>query len=164
MTEEQKATGEKNLAKMNSYALAFAKIDEAILHNYPLEAVAIEESILSDRIWSSLHAAKLPQQKHETLGAALDALKRHEREEKFAAVVGANMISLKKDLTSWWDRRNKVIHGIVKSSQGKGPAITANNFERSAMKAARIGKILARKVDGLTKKQIHKANSKNNED
>lgn len=155
--KSQGENGEKNYAKMDSYALAFRLIDVSILHNFPLEAVAIEESILSDRLWSSLHAANVPSLKHETLGAALAVWNEHQDDSILAAVLGEDLMKLKKDLTNWWDTRNKVIHGIVKAPQGQGSAITAANFEKSAMKTARDGKSLANKVKRFTQKQIRKA-------
>ena len=62
----------KNYAKRDSYALAFEMISTAIRHNFPLQAIAVEESIMSDRIWSALNASKTNGGSKETLGRALE--------------------------------------------------------------------------------------------
>ncbi len=144
----------KNIAKYESYKLAFQLINDSISHNFPLEAVAIEESIISDRLWSSLHAAKVPKLKHETLGDALCAIKGNKNNSIVSSVLGAELLALENDLSNWWEVRNKVLHGIVKPQKDDRPAITATTFVRSAMKAAREGKNLARKVATLTREQI----------
>ena len=48
----------KNYAKRDSYELAFRMIDNAIKYDCPLQAITIEESILADRLWSTLNVGK----------------------------------------------------------------------------------------------------------
>ena len=63
---------------------------------------------------------------------------------------------MRENLVRWWDSRNKLIHGIVKSFRGEKPKIAAANFERSAMKAAAKGLELAKQVCNWSHKQILK--------
>ena len=146
----------KNYAKRDSYALAFGMIATAIHHNFPLQAIAVEESIISDRLWSALNASETSGGKKETLGKALDTWKELVK-NGVSNPLGEEAESMREDLASWWDSRNKLIHGIVKSFRGDGPKIIAANFERSAMKAAVKGEELARQVCNWSAKQVHKA-------
>ena len=146
----------KNYAKRDSYALAFGMISTAIHHNFPLQAIAVEESIISDRIWSALNASKPTGGKKETLGRALEEWK-HLMKNGVLFPIGEEAEPMRENLVSWWDSRNKLIHGIVKSFRGKEPQLAAANFERSAMKSAVKGLELARQVCNWSHKQIRKA-------
>ena len=150
-----KDTEKKNYAKRDSYALAFGMISTAIRHNFPLQAIAVEESILSDRIWSALNASKPTGGKKETLGRALEEWKRL-MEDGVPFPIGEEAETMRENLVRWWDSRNRLIHGIVKSFRGEEPQIAAANFERSAMKAAAKGLGLAKQVCNWSHKQIRK--------
>ena len=142
----------KNYAKQDSYALAYRLIDDAIRHNYPLEAIAVEESILADRLWSVINAKKAKGGKGETLGKALRTWKDYKVKGESENPFDEEMDSFLADLTNWWNRRNKLVHGIVKSFRGEAPAISAHNFIRSATRAAENGLELAKKVSNWSKK------------
>jgi len=68
-----------NVGKRDAYALAFEMIDEAIEAHCPLQAIAIEESVLSDRLWSTLNVGRDrvsdSDLKKQGLGSALIQLK-----------------------------------------------------------------------------------------
>lgn len=145
----------KNYAKRDSYALAFGMIATAIQHNFPLQAIAVEESIISDRLWSALNAGKPNGGKKETLGKALDMWRHLEKSGK-QHPLGEEAEAMRGDLMKWWDSRNRLIHGIVKSFRGEEPKIAATNFERCAMKAAVNGGELARRACNWSQKQIRK--------
>jgi len=134
----------KNTAKGDSYRLAFGMISSAIRHAFPLQAIAVEESILSDRLWAVLNVGKSRAGKHETLGKALTRWKELRKSEK--SPFDDEMEVLYGELSRWWDMRNKMLHGIVKSFHGEAPSIRAESFDRSAMKAAVKGKDLTDKV------------------
>ena len=146
----------KNYAKRDSYALAFGMISTAIRHNFPLQAIAVEESIMSDRLWSALNASKPQGGIKETLGRALEEWTRLVKEGN-PHPLGEEAEAMRGDLVRWWDSRNKLIHGIVKSFRGEEPKITAVNFERSAAKAALKGEELSRRVCNWSHTQIRKA-------
>lgn len=150
-----KQVTKKNYAKRDSYALAFDMITTAIHHNFPLQAIAVEESIISDRLWSALNASKEKGGKKETLGKALDTWKELAKNGE-PKPLGEEAESMREGLASWWDSRNKLIHGIVKSFRGDEPKIVAANFEHSAMKAAVKGEELARQVCNWSTKQVRK--------
>ena len=149
-------TDKKNYAKRDSYALAFEMISTAIRHNFPLQAIAVEESIISDRIWSALNVSKPSGGSKETLGRALEEWKQLLKEGN-PHPIGEEAEAMRKDLANWWDSRNKLIHGIVKSFRGDKPKMIAADFERSAMKSAVKGSELARRTCNWSQTQIRKA-------
>ncbi len=158
-------SGTKNYAKYESYALAFRLIDESVRHNFPLQAIAIEESVIADRLWSTLNIGKPPtRSKNKTLGDALrewkpkDSVKESKRNPN-RLLFDEEMECLCPDLGKWWKKRNVVLHGIVKSAHGESPNISADEFEDKALVVARKGLELAREVDKWTKKRIHRAKS-----
>ena len=146
----------KNMRKYESYKLAFEMIEDGIANKCPLQSIAIEESIVSDRLWAALNASKEKGEKHETLGKALKAWGTL-KERGLAPPFDAEAESMYKELQRWWDARSRLIHGIVKSFRGKGPQTTAAKFRQSAMKAAKSGKELARSVCNWSSKQIRKS-------
>lgn len=157
----------KNIPKGNSYALAHRLMKSAIDHNFPLQAITIQESILADRLWSTLNAHKAKPQKPGTLGKALIEWvpqKRGQTVNANAGLFDQEMVALKPALDKWWDNRNKVLHGIVKSPQGKAPEVGATSFETFAQQVARDGQDLVRRVSNWSKKQIRRDLKKNNED
>jgi hypothetical protein len=153
MKEENK----KNYAKRDSYALASVMLEDAVLHNYPLQAIAIEESILSDRLWSALNSVNVKNGKHESMGTALEVWKKLKKDNSAANPFDAEIETIYTKLSNWWECRNKLIHGIVKSPTGLGPKITAEKFLKSANDAAKKGKELVRFVKNWSKKKVYKS-------
>lgn len=148
--------GAKNLRKYESYVLAFKMIEDGMSNKCPLQSIAIEESIMSDRIWSALNSTKDKGRKHETLGKALDEWKKLKKEGE-PLPFDNEVDAMYKELRCWWDVRSRLIHGIVKSFRGKAPQTSAAKFRQSAMNAAKIGKALARSVCNWSSKQIRKS-------
>ena len=156
----------KNYAKCDSYALAFALINKAISMQFPLQAIAIEESILADRIWSTLNVGMGERTKVESLGVALERWRPTRADKKTgrlpsphpnAARFDDEMNELEPMLLDWWKARSKVLHGIVKSFQGCAPNICAEDFTANAQFVAEIGLVLVKQVCNWTKKQIRRA-------
>lgn len=146
---------EKNYAKYRAYALAYTMINNALEHRCPLQAITIEESILSDRLWSTLNVG-LQKRKLGTLGQALREWKpkgagvRNQNVARF----DAEMELLFPRIEKWWNCRNDLLHGIAKSWQGEGPLVDASDFQSKAMSVAKEGLTLANKVKSWTQKQI----------
>ena len=153
-TNTVKATG--NVRKYKSYRLAFEMIEEGIAGNCPLQAIAVEESVMSDRLWAALNVTKEKGGKHETLGKALTAWRALKKKE-LPTPFDAEAESMYEELQRWWDTRSRFIHGIVKSFRGEGPQMTAIKFRQGAMSAAKLGKELARSVCNWSSKQIRKS-------
>lgn len=148
----------KNYAKGNAYALAHQLIKNSIEQGFPLQAITIEESILSDRLWSTLHVNEEKKAKVETLGKALSLWGPDcKKPSKNANLFDEEMLKVKPRLDSWWKDRCAVLHGMVKSFQGEAPEIAAENFILHAAKVAKEGLALVKTVSAWSKKQIRYA-------
>ena len=150
---EQKAR--KNYAKRDSYALAFRMIDNAIKYDCPLQAITIEESILADRLWSTLNVGRT-KLSLGTMNAALLQWKptKGSTVNKNAKRFDGYMEALYPRLKVWWKDRNKLLHGIAKSFQGDGPEVPANDYMRAAMSTAIEGMDLVNAVMKWSRRQI----------
>lgn len=141
-----------NTAKGKAYALAFDMINTALEKGCPLQAITIEESILTDRLSSTLNAGNEDKKPCRTLNNALS--KWRDQFDKGESLFDEKMNALRPCLYAWWEERNALLHGIVKSPCGKGPTIPAEEFVARAEKAAKEGLDLARKVLRWTQKQV----------
>lgn len=136
-----------NEAKFLSYREAWARIKLATKQGFFLEAVTIEESIVSDRMLSFLEKScgvvigghSLSKTSKEWLKHA----KKFVGEESDEAKLVDELFSR---LNAWRDHRNNVVHGIVKS---KVPRLEdhIDNFLTGAASAALEGEKVARAID-----------------
>jgi len=138
---------EKKVAKGELYALAFSRIDMALREQFPLEAIALEESIISDRLRSILSKA-LPSVVKTNRSFEVSSLL-----NLIQAYVAPRSDSLWTDTVAWTQKRNQAIHGIVASRSGKDAKIPAANFVSHAMSVARKGLELARKISHWVDKE-----------
>ena len=157
---ETKQEEKKNYAKRDSYALAFKMIDDALKHGCPLQAITIEESILTDRLSSTLNVGKEITKPCDSLGDALNKWKpRNPRTspDPNARLFDEEITTLFPKLDSWRRERNALLHGLAKSAQGGKPEIEAAKFLIRAVQAANDGLHLVEKVKRWSAKQIRKA-------
>lgn len=144
-----------NSAKAKAYVLAFGMINTALEKGCPLQAITIEESILTDRLSSTLNAKKEKKTPFSTLNGAL---REWEKQTKGGvSLFDKEMTDLWPQLKAWWDERNELLHGIAKSPCGEGPSIPAEEFMARAEKAAKEGLEFARIVVRWTQKQVRQA-------
>jgi hypothetical protein len=148
-------TRKPNTAKGKAYALAYGMINTALENGCPLQAITIEESLLTDRQSSTLNAHNASKTPFMTLNRALSEWKR--QKARGESLFDDEMNGLLPQLEEWWDERNALLHGIAKSPCGQGPDIPAEEFVARAEKAAKEGVKLARKVSRWTQKQVAKA-------
>ena len=149
----------KNCDKRDSYALAFRMIDDALRFGCPLQAIAIEESILTDRLSSTLNVGVENGKPCGSLGGALNKWKPKDPKAKAhpnAKLFDQEMDALYPRLDAWRNERNSLLHGLAKSIQGKGPDINADEFVIRAIKAATEGWALVKKVKHWVQKQVRK--------
>jgi len=146
----KKEAKQGNKVKYDAYTEAFARIKAANESNFFLEAVAIQEAIISDRLKSHLgHLGILPKKKHPTLHDLVKAWKRE--------IQGKNIvleIKIADEVDQWRVLRNQAVHGLV-------AALSVNDFLESAEVAARTGEILARAVCDWHKGEVLKAKKLN---
>jgi len=135
-----------NKVKYDAYTEAFTRIKAANESNFFLEAVAIQEAIISDRLKSHLgHLGRLPKKKPPTLH---DLVKVWKREIQVQNIVLE--IKLADEVDQWRVLRNQAVHGLVS-------ARSVNDFLESAEAAAKTGEVLARAVCAWHKKEIKKS-------
>jgi hypothetical protein len=136
-----------NEAKFLSYREAWTRIKLATKQGFFLEAVTIEESIVSDRMLSFLEkSCGVVIGGHSLSNTSKEWLKHAKKlvgEESDEAKLADELFSR---LNAWRDHRNNVVHGIVKS---KVPRLEdhIDNFLTGAASAALEGEKVARAID-----------------
>ncbi len=143
---EKKEAKKGNKAKFDAYREAFARIKSANESQFFLEAVAIQEAIISDRLKSHLgYMGKLPKKKRMTLFDLVDAWKKENQGQNIEI-----KINLAELVDQWRVLRNQAVHGLVATH-------SVNDFLESAETAAKTGEILARAVCDWHKGEVRKA-------
>lgn len=111
-----------------------------------MEAVTIEESIITDRLISYLTRVGVIEQIEESghqpgFAQLIDQWRRHCPLENTP-----DGLNLQANVNRWRQQRNTVVHGIVKLSPG-APQNTIIQFVEEAKQTAEDGERLARAVD-----------------
>lgn len=124
---------------------AHKRVSYAINKGFHIEAIALLESIMADRLESAIYATKPEISKKNSLGALIKSAE----EMKVLETILAD------ELRNWNDARSKVIHEMVKLN----PAIDSTWKERTtfAKETAESGKELYRKLDKVVKRIKQKA-------
>ena len=134
-----------NLRKHDAYKEAFARINAAIAQSSFIEAIAIQEAVISDRLRSHLgHHHSLPER--ETFYELVDKWKALEGRGKRLTV----SIELPKLVNLWRKQRNNAIHGFVSDESH------IDVFLKNAQVAAATGLQLTRALCDWHKKEIRK--------
>jgi hypothetical protein len=147
----------KNTPKYLSYTKAWERINAAIEAGFNLEAITIEESIISDRLLSYVLGvdASSKVQKRSGLGDLI---------ARWRKLAGASLIEpdgsdLGKAVDEWRQKRNLAVHGMVKSAPGEAPRVQPDDFFELARGAAEEGKKLSRKIQNWHKREVRKSKS-----
>ena len=132
-------SNQKKVNKGKSYTLAFDRIGMAIKAKFPVEAIALEESIVSDRLRSFLKEAMPILMKDKSFDASTLV--------SYATLyISPQEDTLLVEIRDWIRKRNNVIHGVVASRSGKDATIPAERFVSNAMSVARKGEKLAHQL------------------
>lgn len=148
--KSQRSTATKgNVQKHDTYKEAFARIKHAIDQHFFIEAIAIQEAIISDRLRSHLeYHKKLPKDdKFYSLLKEWKAL--NGAKEKLAV-----SIELPELIDLWREQRNNAIHGIVAKESH------VEMFLKNAEAAAKTGLKLTRALCDWHQKEVRKSQSK----
>jgi len=140
-----------NVAKYFSYMEAWGRIKKSIAHGFYLEAVTLEESIISDRLISYLVRVKAvkPDAKLERQGFAnLIKVWKYQVPEP---IRDSFFTDLQTEIDKWREDRNKVVHGMVKSIPGTDHQDILN-FKKEAELIALKGERLAKSLCNWYKK------------
>ncbi len=142
---------DKNAAKYFSYREAWGRIRQSIGCGYYLEAITLEESIISDRLISYLVrvGAVKPDAKLQTqpLARLIKEWKNHVPE----AICDSFCHDLQSEIDEWRVHRNEVVHGMVKSIPGTDHKDILN-FKKEAELVALKGERLAKSLCNWCKK------------
>jgi hypothetical protein len=138
-----------NVAKAENYAAAWRKINSAIKEGYFIEAVAIQESIVRDRLFRHLrvhHALPLRNRRNHdhTLHELID--------KASATLTTSDGASLLSSLQDWRTERNNVVHALLRSDP-EIPQQDATEFFARAKAAAVSGVSLARQVSNWCRRE-----------
>ena len=133
-----------NTQKYLSYKLAHEKVVRAIDAGFPLEAIAICESIITDRLlsYANHHGGKLDPSK-ATLGQATTSIQKRVPDLAATDPLGAELVVQASD---WAKSRNHALHAIAKSGQGTGPKVSAAEFDEFVMAVALEGQALMKRI------------------
>lgn len=137
-----------NAPKYFSYREAWGRIRRAIGHGFYLEAVTLEESIISDRLVSYFRRTGVmdpDSNKFISLHQLIEKLKKQVPEPIRDPLKEPRFENLQQSLSEWKDKRNHVVHGIVKSS---GNSLSdVENFLEEAKQIAIEGEQIALSVN-----------------
>ncbi|WP_144266123.1 hypothetical protein [Pleurocapsa sp. PCC 7327] len=137
-----------NINKYESYREAWSRIKLAQENHFFLEAITIQESIISDRLISFLsrpEALNPPSKRKNGQFPSLNQLIKQWRSEFPHALQSGSYSDLISAVDQWRRTRNEAIHAIVKSEPGE-PTQPIDSFLQKAKEAAEEGEKLTREV------------------
>jgi len=142
-----------NVTKFDSYREAWARIKLSQDEGFYLEAIAIEESILTDRLVSFLTRPdcqtpikKNNKGRYPSFGNLIKLLSDDIGEPLAIGEFEDICVSL----DEWREKRNQAVHALVASDPGS-PTIPVDAFLNEAKEAADLGAELAMAVSGWHK-------------
>lgn len=162
-SDNLKKNPQGNIFKHLSYREAWTRIKQAQEQEFYLEAVTLEESVITDRLISYLVGTGAIERaddlhKYPSFGQLIKKWKLLHTNPICIRVKSIEFQNLQTSVDNWREKRNKVVHGMVKSHPGTA---TDNilNFLHEAKLTAKEGEILARAVSSWVRKS--KSNSSN---
>lgn len=144
----------KNIQKYLSYTKAWEQINAATEAGFNLEAITIEESIISDRLLSYVLGVDPSPKVHKR--SNLGELITRWRKLAGASLIKPDGSDLGKATDEWRIKRNTAVHGLVKSSPGTS-SMAPDDFFELARQAAEEGKKLAREIQNWHRKTLRAA-------
>lgn len=138
-----------NVKKYEAYREAWTRIKQAIENGFFIEAITIQESIISDRIISFLTrpgASNAYARKKETGNfVSFHQIIKCWRSEFTTPLQAGVYIDLIDAVDKWRRNRNEAVHAIVKIGQND-ESQTIDIFLQQANRVAEEGELLAREV------------------
>jgi hypothetical protein len=132
-----------NIEKHNSYSEAFNRIKESIKEGFYFEAIAIEESIICDRLYS-IYVMKGKMSKKDISKITVGDFVRFKDLEELIPN------PTKSEIVKFWEKRCIAIHQICKSYP-KTSTIDINSFLEDASNTSRMGLNLSKKLSSICK-------------
>ena len=135
----------ENLLKYENYGEQMRRLSNAMRNRFFLEAIFIEYAIIEDRLESALsHADAFNPGKQKTITAKLNKLEKLCEERKGLACKYFSP-ELLASLRSWKDRRNPLIHELMKQN------LSTTGFEEFALEGEQLVKTLKSKVGSFNR-------------
>lgn len=147
-----------NVSLYERYVAAWGRIKSAIEQGFYFEAIAIEESIISNRLTSFLFGIGAMMKReadgtsYVSLGVMITRLRSAAADPKWE-----DPISLADKLAGWRKHRNTALHALASSFPGKAPKVPLPDFLADVKTTAEEGKALARSVSNWHKRQLTRA-------
>lgn len=137
-----------NEPKYRAYREAWTRIEKAQEQGFYLEAITIEESIISDRLSSYFRNVLEIEKQPNKFKGMHDLWKKHHPE----IIAAGDYMDLMQALDKWREERNKAIHDIVHSHTHVDGSI--ENFLSNAKTVAKDGEKLTRIISQWCDKKI----------
>lgn len=142
-----------NANKYYSYREAWSRIKLAQENGFYLEAIAIQESIISDRLISYLHSKQeITFLTNDKNFPGFSKLIKKWHSEFPSGLSSGNYSNLIEAVDQWRLSRNQIIHAIVKSKPGQ-PTQSVDLFLQQAKEAAKAGENIAKEICNWSKKK-----------
>ena len=154
MTEMNTKDLSENMQKYYIYKEQMERLTKALNAHFYLEAVFIEYAIMEDRLQSFLMAAGVyNEKKHWQITGKIKGLKKLLAEEEHP--LGRYLTEEQLDqITAWKDKRNPLIHALMKQS------MTTESLAELAEEGRKIAKVLNSKTTSYRRYMERQAEKK----
>jgi len=136
----------KQIGRYLRYKLAFDRLDEALQQGWLLEAISLEESIISDRLLSALLSLKGKNSAKMSFNDLINLTK-----EAFVANGGDPEVNLFDKLHQWRQDRNECVHAFCKMDDHAYAENSAEIFSEQMWETAKKGRELVDIVKHLSR-------------
>ena len=136
---------EKQTGRYLRYKLAFDRLDEALEEGWLLEAISLEESIITDRLISILKDKGETVPRRQSLGRLISQAK--------MVITGSGATDegdVFHELDIWRDARNECVHGFCKLDDHAYAENSAEIFSEKMWQTAKKGRELVDLVKHLS--------------
>ena len=140
-------SNKKQTGRYLRYKLAFDRLDEALEQGWLLEAISLEESIITDRLLSILQTKGVAASSRQSLGNLIAQTKK--------AITGSGELiegDAFHELDQWRDARNECVHGFCKLDEHAYAENSAEIFSDKMWQTAKKGRELVDLVKHLSTK------------
>ena len=135
----------KQIGRYLRYKMAFDRLDEALEEGWLLEAISLEESIISDRLLSALQSLTGKNSAKRNFNELIN-----QTEEAFVANGGDPEANLFDQLHQWRRDRNECVHAFCKLDDHAYSESSAEIFSDMMWETAQKGRELVELVKHLS--------------
>jgi hypothetical protein len=118
------------------YRYAFSRMDTAMEEGWLMEAITIQESILSGRLLSALYSKGITVNPRDSFSSLIGRFRKHCEDQD------AQVAELSARLNEWRIKRNETLHSVCRHIDDPYDEETVAKFEDKLVDAAREGRVL----------------------